>query len=90
MTKNWECVEYFELEITDATGGACFDEKRDGDKVRSIARVRIFQDDMRKTVKDRLVKMLSINADKLELGTTSWKQQFTEALDPGEEPGPLT
>lgn len=71
--------QYFEVEISGATGGAIFDETTDGDKERSIARVTIEDDEVARSIADRAIAMLGMNQQQLSLSTDSWKEQFIAA-----------
>ena len=75
--------QYFEFEISAATGGAIFDETTDGDKEKSIARVTIEDDEVVKSIADRAMAMMGLNQQAVSLGTASWREQFAAALSVG-------
>lgn len=52
---------------------------------RVLADVLITQDHHIKTMADLLMKLLAKKVNKLKLGTTSWTEQFKEAVGPPEE-----
>ncbi|EDO35472.1 predicted protein, partial [Nematostella vectensis] len=71
--KAFEKDECFLLEIMDPTGGATL-----GKITRSV--VTIVNDDEYKRLFDRVVALTHLNLDRLELGSSSWGQQFRDAL----------
>ena len=52
---------FFEVEIHSATGDAQFDERTDGSKERSIARVTIIDDDAVKGIAERAINLLGMS-----------------------------
>jgi len=80
---------YFELELHSATGGAVFDEKTDGSKDRSIARVTIVDDDAVKTIAERAIIAFGASPQMVNLEAASWAEQFSEAVKRPDNSSPL-
>lgn len=79
----YEKDERFQVILTEATGGAKFDDSTDGDTEHEIAVVKIINDRELKNVIDKLSAGLNLNMDRVKLGSSNWKQQFIDALRPG-------
>jgi hypothetical protein len=76
---------YFELEVAQATGGAIFDEKTDGHRDRSIARVTIDDDVEARSIAMKAISLLGVSQRGLTIGTASWREQFASAVAIGGE-----
>jgi hypothetical protein len=79
----YEKDERFQVILTEATGGAKFDDSTDGDTEHEIAVIKIINDRELKNVIDKLSAGLNLNMDRVKLGSSNWKQQFVDALSPG-------
>ena len=73
-------VQYFDVEIGNATGGAKFDERTDGSDVRSLARVTVEDDETISSIADRAIAFLGMRHQDVKLGTSGWAEQFALAL----------
>ena len=71
---------YFEVEIHTAVGGAVFDEKTDGSKDKSLARVTIQDDDSVKGIAERAINLLGFSQQTVNMGASSWKDQWVNAF----------
>ena len=81
--ESYEKDEHFQVILTEATGGAKFDDASDGSTEHEIAVVTIVNDQELKGIIDKLSHGLNINVDRMKLGSGNWKQQFIDALSPG-------
>ena len=81
--ESYEKDERFQVILTEATGGARFDDTTDGDSEHEIAVIKIVNDRELKGVIDSLSAGLNLNMDRMKLGSSNWKQQFIDALKPG-------
>lgn len=81
--ESYEKDEHFQVILTEATGGAKFDDASDGSTEHEIAVVTIVNDKELKGIIDKLSHGLNINVDRMKLGSDNWKQQFIDALSPG-------
>ena len=78
---------YFEIEISQPTGGAIFDESTDGSKESSIARVTIARDESVHSIADRAMRRFRYDQQQVRLGAASYAEQFSKALQVGEAGG---
>ena len=77
---------YFDVEITDAEGGAKFDALTDGSAERSLARVNIVDDQATRSLLKRTLASLDgygISGKALATGREDWSAQFAEAFTLG-------
>ena len=74
---------YFEVEISNATGGAVFDEKTDGSSERSLCRVTILDDDTVRSIADRAIGMLGMSQQTVKLSAGSCGEQFRNVFKIG-------
>ena len=81
--ESYEKDERFQVILTEATGGARFDDETDGDSEHEIAVVKIVNDKELQGVIDKLSAGLNLNVDRMKLGSSNWKQQFVDAMNPG-------
>jgi solute carrier family 8 (sodium/calcium exchanger) len=81
--ESYEKDERFQVILTEATGGARFDDTTDGSTQHEIAVIKIVNDRELKGVIDKLSVGLNLNIDRMKLGSSNWKQQFLDALKPG-------
>lgn len=81
--ESYEKDERFQVILTEATGGARFDDETDGSSEHEIAVIKIVNDLELRGVIDKLSSGLNMNVDRLKLGSSNWKQQFIDALNPG-------
>ena len=87
--------QYFDVVISDATGGACFDANTDGKREASFARVTIEDDEKMQTLAERAVTLLGVSHQVARLGSQTWKEQFADAIaigleGDGEDAAPLS
>ena len=73
-------TQYFDIVLSDATGGATFDANTDGKVEASYARVTIEDDEKMVTLAEKTVRALGVSHQSVRLGTDSWKEQFLDAL----------
>ncbi|XP_070574775.1 sodium/calcium exchanger 2-like [Ptychodera flava] len=71
--QKYELNEFFAVKLSTAQGGACVGGV-------SKASVTIMNDDEYKNLVDKVVLLTRVNIDRLKLGTSSWAQQFKEAM----------
>eukprot|EP00933_Yihiella_yeosuensis_P031384 TRINITY_DN24944_c0_g1_i1.p1 TRINITY_DN24944_c0_g1~~TRINITY_DN24944_c0_g1_i1.p1 ORF type:complete len:820 (-),score=142.40 TRINITY_DN24944_c0_g1_i1:59-2287(-) len=76
----YESTEEFRLILTDAAGGVKFDKSTDGSSESCILTVIIIPDDESKGQVDRVMRLMSINWHKTQLGHANWKDQFRDAF----------
>ena len=73
-------AQHFDLVLSDATGGAVFDEKTDGRKEASFARVTIEDDEKIVSMAERAIEFFGLSHQQARLGTSSYKEQFAAAV----------
>lgn len=78
----YEGDEWFDVEISEAAGGAKFDASSDGSEEKCIARVTI-KASGQKNLRQRFIMCCGINEDKMSVGCNQWKMQFCSAVQVG-------
>mmetsp|Transcript_46279 Transcript_46279/g.110119 ORF Transcript_46279/g.110119 Transcript_46279/m.110119 type:complete len:873 (-) Transcript_46279:231-2849(-) len=76
----YESVEHFRVVLSEPQGGLTFDDKTDGGAETCIITINIEPGEAEKQHIDQLVRFLSINWDRYQIGHSNWKQQFIEAF----------
>jgi len=79
----FEGTEMFRVMLTDAEGGAGFDNTTDGGSDSCILTVVILADESRKAGIEKLAGLMRVNMDNVSMGNASYKEQLHSALFAG-------
>lgn len=72
--------ECFRVILSEPTGGAKFDAMRDGGPENAICTITVSPNTNTKSRSEKVFRMLTRSMDKAQIGHSSWKEQFHEAL----------